>query len=495
LKPESHQELSIVFASAEIAPLASTGGLGEVSRALPRALAALGHRVSVFAPFYQAVRRWGIEAHQVATVGVPGYGSGFRVFRAARVAAPAELYLIEHDGFFDRPGIYGEWGGEYGDNLERFSFFSRAVIEAVVALDLPTDVVHANDWHTGLIPAHLRLFFSDHPLLGRVATVFTIHNLAFQGRFPGDRLATTGLPSSVFHMEGLEYYGMVNLMKAGIVYSRAITTVSPRYAEEIRRPEFGEGLDGLLRARSASVHGILNGIDTEVWNPTTDPHLPTRYGAGALAGKRACKQALIGELGLRISPDTPLVGMVTRMTAQKGADIVLLGIWAALPALDVGLAVLGAGDPGLEQGFRYLAEWYPDRVAVRIGYDEPLSHRIEAGADTFLMPSRYEPCGLNQMYSLRYGTVPIVRATGGLDNTVRDPLEDSQHPNGFKFSRPRGDEMMAAVLRAVEAYRAPDFWERLQRTGMAEDFSWSGSAQRYADLYHSLLSDRADGRL
>jgi starch synthase len=493
LTPESHPRLSIVFASAEVAPLASTGGLGEVSRALPRALAGLGHRVRVFAPFYQAVRRRGIETEPVASVGIPGYGGGFRVLRALRAMAPAELYLIEHGGFFDRPGIYGERGGEYGDNLERFAFFSRAVIEAIGALDLAADVVHANDWHTGVVPAHLRLTFAGHPQLRHAKTVFTIHNLAYQGRFSGDRLAATGLPASAFHMDGLEYHGMVNLMKAGIVYSDVITTVSPRYAEEIRTPEFGEGLDGILRARSAALHGILNGIDTDAWNPMTDPHLLARYGVASLAGKRVCKQALVRELGLRIAAETPLVGMVTRMTPQKGVDIVL-GMSAELLGLGVGLAVLGAGDPALEQGFRYLADSYPGRVAVRIGYDEPLSHRIEAGADVFLMPSRYEPCGLNQMYSLRYGTVPVVHATGGLHDTVRDPSEDPRHPNGFKFHHPRGDEMVEALRRAIEAYRIPRLWETVQCTGMAEDFSWSRSAQHYAELYRRLFPGRADGR-
>jgi len=480
-----------VFASAEVAPLASTGGLGEVSRALPRALADLGHRVSVFAPFYQTVRRRGIEAEPVGSVAVPGYGGGFRVLRAARAMAPAELYLIEHGGFFDRPGIYGERGGEYGDNLERFAFFSRAVIEAMHALDLRPDVVHANDWHTGIVPAHLRLTFSGHPHLRHARTVFTIHNLAYQGCFGRDRLLATRLPTSVFHIDGLEYHGMINLMKAGIVYCDAITTVSPRYAEEIRTAQFGEGLDGLLRTRSATLHGILNGIDTDAWNPKTDPHLLARYGVDDLAGKRVCKQALVGELGLRIATETPLVGMVTRMTAQKGVDIVL-GVSAELLGLGVGLAVLGAGDPALEQGFRYLGDWYPGHVAIRIGYDELLSHRIEAGADVFLMPSRYEPCGLNQMYSLRYGTVPVVHDTGGLHDTVRDPREDPL-PNGFKFHQPRGDEMVEALRRAIEAYRTPRFWEAMQRAGMVEDFSWNRSARRYVELYRGLLSERDGG--
>ncbi|MBI2963697.1 MAG: glycogen synthase GlgA [Deltaproteobacteria bacterium] len=481
---------SVVFASAELAPLAATGGLGDVSRALPRALAgALGGRVSVFLPLYQAVRRRGVELEHAATVDVPGHGPGFRVWRAAGVLDPAALYLVEHDPFFDRPGLYGERGGDYDDNLERFAFFSRAVLEAILALDLPADVVHANDWHTALVPAHLRWFFAGHPRLRAAATVFTIHNLAFQGRFAAERLPSTGLPPAAFHMDGIEYYGRINLMKAGIAYSRAITTVSPRYAAEICTPELGEGLDGLLRARAADLRGILNGIDTEAWNPSIDRHLPARYAAGALGGKRICKHGLVAELGLGISLDTPLVGMVTRLTLQKGCDLVL-GAAAELLRQGVGLAVLGSGDPWLEEGFRNLAGAHPGRVAVRIGYDESLSHRIEAGADLFLMPSRYEPCGLNQMYSLRYGTVPVVRATGGLDDTVRDADEDPRRGNGFKFREPRGDELAAALRRAVRAYHEPARWERLQQTGMAEDFSWSLSARRYAEIYDRLREDR-----
>ena len=455
-----------------------------MSRALPVALAALGHSVSVFVPLYQAIRRRGVEITQVATVSVPGFGSGFRIFRATREAAIAP-YLVEHDGFFDRPGIYGEWGGDYGDNLERYSFFSRAVIEGVLALGISPDVVHANDWHTALVPALLRNSFADHPRLHGVASVFTIHNLAFQGRFAADRLGSTGLPPSVFHMEGLEYYGMLNVMKAGIVYARAVTTVSPRYAQEIRTPELGEGLDGLLRARAADVHGILNGIDTEAWNPTTDRHLAARYGPTALAGKRVCRAALLAELGLSIPSDLPLVGMVSRFTTQKGIDVVL-GVADDLLRVGVALAVLGSGDPGLERGFRDFADRHRDRVAVRLGFDEALSHRVEAGADIFLMPSRYEPCGLNQMYSMRYGTIPVVRATGGLDDTVRDPDEDRRRPNGFKFRAPRGDEMLLALRRAVDAYRDPDSWRRLQSVGMSEDFSWGVSARRYSELYRSL---------
>jgi len=472
---------SIVFVSGEVSPFATSGGLGDVSRALPRALAMLGHRVSVVMPLYRAVRQRGVRLEAAGEVDLPGTGR-CRVHHAPGVLAPASLYVVEHDAYFDRPGLYGEWGGEYGDNLERFSFFCRATLEAIAALGLPAAVVHANDWHCGLIPALLKTVYADHRALRDSAAVFTIHNLAYQGRFPGTRLPTTGLPWSTFHMNGIEYYGGINLMKAGIAYADVTTTVSPTYADEIRTPEFGEGLDGLLRARGTNLVGILNGIDEQVWNPATDRHLASRYGVGALGGKRVCKEALIAESRLAVSPDVPLVGMVTRLSAQKGVDIAL-GVINELLDCGVGLVLLGSGDPALEEWARDVGRRRADRVATHVGFDEALAHRIEAGADMFLMPSRYEPSGLNQMYSLRYGTVPVVRATGGLDDTVHDPGDDPEQANGFKFRRPWGSDLVAALGRAVATYHDRPSWERLMRNGMGGDFSWRRSARVYGDLY------------
>jgi starch synthase len=475
---------SVVFVSAELTPFATSGGLGDVSRALPRALAMLGHRVSVLLPLYRAVRQRGVKLETAGEIELPGSGR-FRVHHAPGALAPASLYLVEHDGHFDRPGLYGEWGRDYPDNLERFAFFCRASLETVAALGLPAAVIHANDWHCGLVPALLKTTYGDHRTLRESTAVFTIHNLAYQGRFAADRLPPTGLPGTTLHWNGVEFYGGINLMKAGIVYADVVTTVSPRYAEEIRTPEFGEGLDGLLRARGAALVGILNGIDELAWNPATDRHLPARYGAEALGGKRVCKEALLAETGLPASPDVPLVGMVTRFSSQKGVDIVL-GVIQEVLDCGVVLVLLGSGDPGLEEWARDVARRRPDRVATRIGFDEALAHRIEAGADMFLMPSRYEPSGLNQMYSLRYGTVPVVRATGGLDDTVRDPDEDRDGANGFKFRRAWGSDLVAALGRAVAAYHDRATWGRLMRNGMAGDFSWRGSARRYGDLYRQL---------
>lgn len=478
--------LTIVFATAELSPLASTGGLGDVAAALPPALAALGHRVAVFLPLYRSVRERLRALAEVATISDRVYlGERFRIFAAEGIDAP-RLYLVEHDVFFDRDGVYGDRYGEFGDNLDRYAFFSRAVVEAMLALELRPDVVHLNDWHTALAAAHLRTHFHDHPLWSAATIVFTIHNLAYQGRFPADRLPVTGLPWDVFRPDLLEFYGGLNVIKAGIVYADAVTTVSPRYAEEIQTPEFGEGLDGLLRARRARLQGILNGVDERRWDPSSDPHIAARYDAANLEGKAHCKQALIEEMGIVASADTPIVGMVTRLTHQKGCDIVLGvadEIIAPPPEVGAALVLLGSGDAWLEAGFRTLAGRCPGRISVRIGFDEALAHRIEAGADLFLMPSRYEPCGLNQMYSLRYGTVPVVRATGGLDDTVQDPPSSGSAGNGFKFRHPRGDALLAALARAVSLYRRPREWKSLMRRGMAEDFSWTRSARGYEELY------------
>jgi starch synthase len=484
--------LSILFVTAELSPLATTGGLGDIAAGLPTALAALGHRVSIFLPLYRSVRDRGLALSPVVDIPVPGIGGGARIFHAPGGLGPADLYLVEHHAFFDRGGIYGDASGEFGDNLERFSFFSRAVPEAVVALGFDVDIIHSNDWHTGLVPAYLRTLYAHRQPLAGAAKIFTIHNVAYQGRFSVNRLPTTGLPWSAFHIEGLEFYGGINLLKAGIVYADAVTTVSPRYAAEICTPELGEGLDGVLRARRSVLQGITNGIDDARWDPKTDPNLAARYDRTDLSGKRRCKEELLGEMGLSASLESPLLAMISRLTWQKGCDIVL-GVAEDILRLrspagrEPVLVLLGSGDRWLEQGYRDLAARHPGRVAVRIGFDEPLAHRIEAGADAFLMPSRYEPCGLNQMYSLRYGTVPIVRATGGLDDTVRDIDLDGERGNGFKFPEPRGDQMVAAIARALALHDDRSAWERLSRRGMAEDFSWHRSAMRYAELYQGVL--------
>ncbi|MGH7822491.1 MAG: glycogen synthase GlgA, partial [Candidatus Binatia bacterium] len=485
---------SVLFVTAELSPWATTGGLGEVSAALPRALAALGHRVAVVAPLHRAVRERAPALRQVASIDVPGFGAGFPVLAAESRPGGPEVYFIEHQGFFDRAGLYADAFGDYRDNLERFAFFSRSALEVAVALELPTDILHCNDWHTGLAGAYLRTFYAGRAPFRAARIVFTIHNLAYQGRFPAERFPVTGLPWSLFRYDWVEFYGQLNALKSGIVFADRITTVSAGYAAEVLTPEYGEGLAPVLQHRRSDLVGIRNGIDVERWNPATDPFLPARYDADDLAGKGRCREALVEELELSLPREAPLLAMVTRLTWQKGADIVL-GVAAELlrsgspPGPGPGLVLLGSGDAGLEKAYRDLAARHPDRVGVRIGFDEPLAHRIEAGADVFLMPSRYEPCGLNQMYSLRYGTVPVVRDCGGLGETVRDATAEPEAGNGFKFREATGHALLESVGRAVTVHRERDRWKELMRRGMAEDYSWARSAKEYSTLYADLVRE------
>jgi starch synthase len=487
--------IRVAFAAAELAPFASTGGLGEVAAALPRALSELGHEVSVFAPLHALARRRAGSLEPVASLSVPGFPGRHALRRLGGGDGGPRIYFVEHEGYFGRLGLYGDASGDFPDNLERFAFFSRAVLEAVGTLGVPTDVLHLNDWHTALAAADLRSRPDPPESLRGTAIVFTIHNLAYQGRFPRHRFAATGLPWSLFCPEGLEFFGEVNCLKGGIVFADAVTTVSPRYAREILTPEFGEGLDGVLRWRRNRLHGILNGIDVERWNPETDPHLPAHYGLRDLSGKALCREALLRELGLQLSSQVPLAAMVTRLAFQKGSDLVLeagsdLLRVGSPPGPGLALVLLGSGDPALEEGFRRFAEHRSDRVAVRIGFDESLAHRILAGADMILVPSRYEPCGLSQMQGLRYGTVPVVRACGGLDDTVVDVFEEPERGTGFKFGPASVDGLFHGVARAVATFRNPAEWRALLLRGMAQDFSWRRSARRYADLYQKLLAGR-----
>jgi starch synthase len=399
--------------------------------------------------------------------------------------AEATFYLVEHERLFgSRRGLYGEGGRDYGDNAERFAFLTRAALAIPGATRLRPRIVHLNDWQTGLGPYLLAHEHADDPALAGARTVFTIHNLAYQGVFPKEVIPHLGLPWSAFRPDALEFYDRLSFMKAALVGADALTTVSPTYAREILEPEGGAGLDPVLRHRRDRLTGILNGIDAGEWDPATDPHLPARYSARSLAGKARCKAALQRELGLAERPDVPLLTMVSRLAEQKGVDLVA----AALPELlarDVQLAILGSGDPAYEQALAAAARERPGRMAVRIGFDEALAHRLEAGGDAFLMPSRFEPCGLNQMYSLRYGTVPVVRAVGGLDDTVED-YDGWNRGTGFKFRDYAPAALLLAVRRALDAHRDKKAWRGLVTRGMAQDFSWDRSAERYEALYEAL---------
>jgi starch synthase len=369
---------------------------------------------------------------------------------------------------------------DYPDNHIRFAVFSRAALSVARVL-FRTDIFHCHDWQTGLVPAYLRTTLATDPTFFGCRTLFTIHNLGYQGLFPKTVLAAAGLEPSVYRPDGMEFFGRVSYIKSGIQFADALSTVSPTYAREIQTPEFGFGLDGCLRARAGVLTGILNGVDYAEWNPQSDPHIPARYSAGDLTGKALCKRVLLEEFGLPPEAmDRPLIGIVSRFTRQKGTDI-LVEAAARIVAEDVYLVALGTGDPEYEDFFRRLQREHPGRIAARVGFDNALAHRIEAGADMFLMPSHYEPCGLNQIYSLRYGTVPVVRATGGLDDTIEEET-------GFKFTEYSGQALLEAVQAAVRAYADRDGWERMMRLGMSKDFSWNQSAAAYSELYRRMLA-------
>jgi starch synthase len=485
---------SILFATSELYPLAKTGGLGDVSGALPAALRALGADCRTLIPAYPGAAE-SVDARPVVE-DLWSFESGpvSRILAGVLPGTSVPVYLLDVPVLFERPGgpYQDEFGADWPDNPLRFGLLSKAA--ALIGAGLPglgwqPDILHANDWQTGLAPAYLSA--SRPP---RLATVFSVHNLAFQGNFASEWLPRLGLPWSGYTIEGLEFYGQLSFMKAGLNYSDRLTTVSPTYAAEIQTPEFGHGLDGLLRHRGDRLSGILNGIDTRAWNPAADPHIRTRYDTHTLDRKKDNRAALVERLGLVGDENRLILGMVSRMTQQKGTDLVL----DALPQLldrPVELAILGSGDAMLENRWRLWARQHPERVAVHIGYDEVLAHGIEAGADAFLMPSRFEPCGLNQMYSMHYGTPPIVRRTGGLSDSVVDATPANLaagRATGVLFDAATPWAMLEAVDRTLALYAQRKVWGRLQASGMECDFSWLHSAAGYVALYRDLLSASAN---
>jgi starch synthase len=476
--------MDVLFVAAEVAPFSKTGGLGDVAGALPQALAARGHRVLVFTPRHGVVDP---VAHRLEplpfSVQAGGEVGGLWVARG-----PAPVFFLEHERYFGhRQGIYSEPGHEYGDNAQRFAFFCRAALALPGLVGFRPRILHLHDWHAALAAWLLRHEppgAGDEPWVGEARSVLTIHNLAHQGVFPKEMVPEVGLPWSVFRYDGMEFHDRLNFLKGGLTFADVLTTVSPTYAREILTPEQGEGLDPLLRHRASDLHGILNGIDAAAWDPARDPHLPAHFSRGHLAGKARCKAGLQRELGLPVRPGVPLAVLVGRLADQKGIDIAL----AALPELlaqDVQVAVLGTGRPDYERALERLDRERPERMRVRTRFDEGLAHRMEAGADLFLMPSRFEPCGLNQMYSLRYGTVPVVRAVGGLADTVED-FDGKARGTGFVFQEYSPGALLTAVRRALDVYRDRAAWSALVDRGMAQDNSWEQRAERYETLYRRI---------
>lgn len=478
-------QMKVLFCVSEAVPLAKTGGLADVGGALPAALAGLGCDVRIALPRYRSIAQRGLQ--QAGTVQVP-VGAEMvpgAVLDGRMPDSGIPIWLIDQPRWFDRDGLYGDGGRDYPDNLARFTYFSRAVLAWLGQQTWTPDLIHCHDWQTALIPMYVR-----NGLTPRVATLLTIHNLGYQGLFPADQFAVTGLPGSLYTPAALEFWGQVNVLKGGIYAADLLNTVSETYAREIQTPEFGAGLDGVLRDRAADLSGILNGVDYSAWDPSVDSHLPARYAAGDLVGKRVCKEHLQRECGLTVAPGMPLAGMVTRLADQKGLDLVA-AMLDDLFTMGAQLVVLGAGDSRYEQLFTDVARRHPQQAGVRIGFDNPLAHRIEAGADIFLMPSRYEPSGLNQLYSLRYGTVPVVRRTGGLADSIVDATAETLRrgtANGFVFADHTPQALAGAVRRALEAYRNPATWRQLQQAGMRADFSWRVSAGKYLSLYERAIA-------
>jgi len=463
--------MNILFVASEATPFAKTGGLADVIGSLPAALTARGERAAVVLPAYRENVYPTAPREAYRRLWIP-LGAGYAVRITHAVARGVDFYFVDCPPLYDRVGIYG-----HSDDYLRFGVLSMAALGVARYLFLP-DIIHCHDWQTGLLPVYLRENFGGDPTYASVKTLFTIHNLGYQGQFGPADLAPLGLNPRWFNPSQLEFFGNLNLLKAGIAWSDRVSTVSPSYAREIQTREYGFGLDGFL-AQHGRVEGILNGADYDHWSPEHDPFIARNYSADDLRGKRECKRQLIAEMGLPTDTlERPVIGMVSRFAAQKGFDLIA-EVGSRLLAEDAAMTVLGSGETGYQDMFRSLAQTYPRKVGLRVGYDEAISHRIEAGADMFLMPSRYEPCGLNQMYSLRYGTVPVVRATGGLDDTIDETT-------GFKFRDYAGIALLDAVGLGLKAYRDPGRWTMRMRAGMRKDFSWNASAVEYMRLYRRL---------
>jgi starch synthase len=479
--------MRILMVASEAVPFAKTGGLADVAGALPRALARLGHEVEVVIPRYRGVTAGERVGRITVTLGTQPLDAGVYAVSAGGV----RTVFIDQPAYFDREGIYGSQGQDFADNPARFAFLSHAALRWAALTGARYDVVHAHDWQAGLVPVILSTSPQAVPALARVPVVFTIHNLAYQGVFEADWLPRLGLGSTLMRMDGMEYWGRISFLKAGIVFSRLVTTVSPRYAEEIQTPQYGFGFDGILRERAGKLVGILNGIDYDVWNPATDSHLPEAYDAETLERKAASKRRVLEVFGFPVnetSMERPLVGMVSRLVDQKGFDL-LEAAAAELPALGASFVLLGTGDRRYEDLWRGLARRFPETIAAHIGFDEGLAHLIEGGADLFLMPSQFEPCGLNQMYSLRYGTVPLVRATGGLYDTVEQYDAATGAGTGFTFEDYTPEAMLERLRSALAVYRQREVWRRLQQAGMRQDHSWDSSARAYVDVYERAKQD------
>jgi len=487
-----NQPLRVLFVTPEAVPFAKTGGLADVAGALPKFIEPLGCKLILVMPCYRAVRRPGLPLQYLGEeIEVP---LGNETIRAdiyqGQLTQDIPVYFIGREEFFDREYLYGTSRGDYFDNAERFIFFSRAALILAQHIGFSPEIIHHHEWQTGLIPAYLASIYRGDPFFSHTASVFTIHNIAYQGLFKKEKFWLTGLPIEMYNPEGIEFWERINLMKSGIVYADVINTVSQKYAEEIQTSEYGYGLEGILKKRGGDLYGILNGVDYQDWDPSRDAHLVAHYDLNGLSGKRECKKDLLKEFHLPSSlENAPLLGMISRLADQKGFDL-LAEILEELFALPIGFVLLGTGEQKYHDLFQQVAQKYPQKVGIRLTYDDRLAHKIEAGSDLFLMPSKYEPCGLNQIYSLKYGTIPVVRATGGLDDTIVNYSPTTRKGNGFKFARYDAKEFMDQIKDAISLYSQPEHWRQLIRNAMMSDFSWRRSAAAYLQLYRRALEKK-----
>jgi starch synthase len=487
--------LNILFVSSEVEPFAKTGGLADVSGALPQTIKEMDHEIRVMMPRYGSINERKSRLHEMIRLKDVEIPVGARSFPASVKSSfitnnhtKVQVYFLDNPDLFGRQGLYVDPASkkDYSDNDDRFIFFARGVLEVLKRLGWQPDVIHCNDWQTGLIPAYLKTLYADDPFYRDTRSVFTIHNMAYQGVFPKSVFAKTLLPQELFSIEGVEAYGNLNCLKAGLMFADAITTVSEKYAEEIRSSEeYGCGLQGVLKKRKDILFGIVNGIDYTAWDPSVDPLIPHRYDQRSLDLKLENKRALLQEMGLPFDENIPVIGIISRLAAQKGFD--LIGeVLEELMRLNLQIVVLGTGEKKYHDLFEKAHKRHPQKISSALVFDNDLAHRIEAGSDMFLMPSQFEPCGLNQLYSLKYGTVPIVRATGGLEDTIDDSSPDDGG-TGFKFKKYDSAEMLRAIQRALHVFADQNAWRKLMRNGMAKDFSWEISARKYVQIYRNLV--------
>lgn len=481
-------QLRVVFIASEATPFVKTGGLADVAGSLPNALQRLQVDIRVVLPGYRNVLEQWPDRERVLPNLYTWLGSQQLTFHVHRllIEHSVPVYVVEREDMFDRSNLYGNEDGDYYDNAERFIFFCRAVIALMHTWDFKPHLVHCNDWHTGLIP----LYIQNEPGMRHFKTLFTLHNIGYSGLFSYDKFALTGLDLSHYQSGGLEFFGLWSMLKAGLVYSRAVSTVSPTYALEIQTPEYGRGLDGVLRSRQASVYGLLNGVDYRLWSPDSDPFIAAQYAPEDLSGKLVCKADLIRSCQLDESlMERPLICIISRLDIQKGIDLILPIIKEIIKSLNAGLVIIGTGDGALTQSLQSAGELYSGQFKFFQRFDDGLARRMLAGADMLLVPSRYEPCGLTQLYAMKYGTIPVVRATGGLNDTVSEVNDKTGEGTGFTFKNVDSSDCLSAIQRAVSVYRLPVIWRRIQFNAMSMDFSWEKAAQNYLSLYQELMID------